>query len=39
MPKIYFFGDSFTDMNVNTVPYRKQYDDYMGYKSRNWGSG
>ena len=33
MPKIYFFGDSFTDMNVNTVPYRKQYDDYMGYKT------
>lgn len=36
MKKLWFFGDSFTDINVDRVAYRKVYDDFMGYKTKHF---
>jgi hypothetical protein len=36
MNKLWFFGDSFTDNDFNRVKFRKEYDDYMGYKTKHF---
>lgn len=36
MRKIWFFGDSYTDTNIDRVTFRKRYDDFMGYKTRHY---
>ncbi len=33
---LWVFGDSYSDTNYETVPYRKWYDDFMGYETHHF---